>query len=411
MPEDQKYWRYVLKKAETLLDYYGFERIDTSLLELSDLYLRAASQGVAIVEKEMFSLRIKPEENLSMKTDNRVSVARAYIENGMTSKPHPVKLFYVSPVFRNQDVQPGIHRQFHQLGVETIGDNSEIIDAELIFLAHKLLDNIGIDDYFVHINSVGDTSCKSTYGRALRDYYKSKLKKLCLNCRNNYKTNTLRILACKTKECQEINKEVPQFVDYLSDDCRLHFKHVLEFLDETKVPYILNPLLIRNRDYYNRTVFEFMPEQNITDSLSLVAGGRYDKLVETLGGAKTPAAGWSMGLDRVISLLKERNINVPDSRSKPKIFLVQLGEMAKRKSLVLFDNFRKAGIDAKSSLGRDSIKSQLRIAHRLGVKFALIYGQKEALDGTIILREMYTGIQETIPVEKILDEIKKRLKN
>lgn len=406
LPEDQKYYRYILKKAENLFEYYGFERIDTSVIESSDVFMRAMTPE-SEEERELFSFKTKRNEYLALRHDNRISIAQSYVANGMNSRPHPVKLFYVSPAFRNIDEGS---RQRLEIGIETIGDNSDIIDSELIFIAHKLLESLSIGEYSAYINSMGDQSCRPVYVRALKDYYKNKSKKLCSTCRDNLKTNPLKILNCQVETCKEVNKEVPQMVDYLCDDCRIHFKHILECLDEVVVPYILTPLLINAREYQTKTIFNFVSEIN-TDSVPVINGCRYDRLVDTLGGSKTPAAGWTMDMESVVAALKANGANVPDGKTKPKIFLIQLGEMAKRKSLSLFENFRRAGIEAKSSLGRDSIKSQLRIAHRLGVKFALIFGQKEALDNTIIVRETDTGVQETIPVEKIIDEIKKRLKS
>ena len=409
LPEDQKYFKYILKKSDQLLDYYGFERIETPIAESVDLFYRSVGETSDIGEKEMYTLKTKGGDVLALRPEGTAGVVRAYIENGMNVRPHPVKLSYWGPMFRHDQPQHGRYRQFYQLGVETIGDSSEAVDAELIFLGYKLLDMLGLDNYSVHINSLGDSNCRPGYLKALKDYYKNRTKKLCSNCKNRLKTNILRLLDCKEAECIELAKEAPQTVDFLDDECKMHFKHVLEFLDEAKVPYILNPRLVRGLDYYTRTVFEFISDEEGSQS-SVIAGGRYDKLVEMLGGSKTPAAGWAMGLDRVVLALKEKNVNVPEGLPKPKIFLVQLGEAAKRKSINLYENFRKAGIEAKSSIGRDSIKSQLRIANRLGVRFALIFGQKEALDGTIILREMDTGVQETIPLEKIVDEVKKRLR-
>ena len=410
LPEDQKYLRHILKKSDQILDYYGFEKIDTPMVEPVDLFLRSAGETSDIMEKEIYTLKTKGGDVLALRPEGTAGVVRAYIENGMNVRPHPVKLSYWGPMFRHDQPQHGRYRQFYQLGAETIGDSSEAVDAELIFLGYKLLDMIGLDNYNVHINSLGDSNCRPGYLKALKDYYKNRTKKLCLNCKNRLKTNILRLLDCKEAECVELSKEAPQTVDFLDDECRSHFKHVLEFLDEAKVPYILNPRLVRGLDYYTRTVFEFLPDNEEGSQTSIIAGGRYDKLVEMLGGSKTPAAGWAMGIDRVVLALKEKNVSVPEGLSKPKVFLVQLGEAAKRKSINLYESFRKAGIEAKSSIGRDSIKSQLRIANRLGVRFALIFGQKEALDGTIILREMDTGVQETIPLEKIVDEVKKRLK-
>ena len=418
LPEDQRYFRHILKKGESLLEYYGFERIDTPLLESMDLFLRSVGETSDIAEKEIYTLKTKGGDVLALRPEGTAGVVRAYIENGMNVRPHPVKLFYWGPMFRHDQPQHGRYRQFYQLGVETIGDSSEAVDAELIFLGYKLLDMLGLDGYSVHINSLGDSSCRPAYLKALKEYYKNRTKKLCSNCKNRLKTNILRLLDCKEAECIEAAKETPQIVDFLDDDCRAHFKHVLEFLDEVKVPYILNPRLVRGLDYYTRTVFEFMPDEDPSTGSgqggaqsSVIAGGRYDRLVEILGGSKTPAAGWALGVDRIVLALKEKNANIHDGVSRPKIFLVQLGEAAKRKSINLYESFRKAGIDAKSSIGRDSIKSQLRIANRLGGRFALIFGQKEALEGTIILREMETGIQETIPLEKIVEEVKKRLRS
>lgn len=410
LPEDQKYFRYIQKKSDQLLDYYGFEKIETPILELADLFYRSVGETSDIGEKEMYTLKTRGGDVLALRPEGTAGVARAYIENGMNVRPHPVKLTYWGPMFRHDQPQHGRYRQFYQLGVETIGDSSEAVDAELIFLGYKLLDMLGLNNYNVHINTLGDSNCRSGYLKALKDYYRNRSKKLCSNCKNRLKTNMLRLLDCKEAECIELTKEAPQTVDFLDDECKGHFRHVLEFLDETKVPYILNPRLVRGLDYYTRTVFEFLPDEEGAQS-AIIAGGRYDKLIEILGGSRTPAAGWAMGIDRAILALKEKNINVPDGLSKPKIFLVQLGEAAKRKSINLFESFRKAGIEAKSSIGRDSIKSQLRIANRLGVRLALIFGQKEALDDTIILREMDTGVQETIPLERIIDEVKKRLKS
>lgn len=430
LPEDQKYFRHIQKKSDQLLDYYGFERIDTPMLESADLFYRSVGETSDIGEKEMYTLKTRGGDVLALRPEGTAGVIRAYIENGMNVRPHPVKLSYWGSMFRHDQPQHGRYRQFYQLGVETIGDSSEAVDAELIFLGYKLLDMLGLDNYNVHINSLGDSSCRPGYLKALKDYYKNRSKKLCPNCKDRLKTNILRLLDCKETECVDMAKEAPQTVDFLDDDCKSHFKHVLEFLDEVKVPYILNPRLVRGLDYYSRTVFEFLPDEDLSSPLgqgaqsaigstkpaygqtqsAVIAGGRYDKLVETLGGSKTPAAGWAMGIDRVVLALKEKNASIPEGVPKPKVFLVQLGEAAKRKSINLYEGLRKAGIEAKSSIGRDSIKSQLRIANRLGVRFALIFGQKEALDGTVILREMDTGVQETIPLEKIVEEVKKRLK-
>jgi histidyl-tRNA synthetase len=284
----------------------------------------------------------------------------------------------------------------------------------LIFIAYKLLESIGIKNSVVRINSIGDQNCRPQYIKALKDYYRNRGKRVCAKCKKRLKSNILRVLDCEEQTCKEVGKDAPQIVDYLDEECKSHFKNVLEFLDETKIPYLLDPHLVRGLDYYTRTVFEIWPEEkegNETPRLALCAGGRYDRLINLLGGAKTPALGWAMGVERVILMLKELKVPIPEPHPQPKVFIAQLGELAKRKSLLLFEELRKHSINAKASFGRDSIKSQLRIANRLGIKHTLIMGQKEALDGTIILREMDSGIQEVIPLDKIPEIIKERLKN
>ncbi|MBI2065093.1 MAG: histidine--tRNA ligase [Candidatus Yanofskybacteria bacterium] len=410
LPEEQKYWRHILKKSESLVEDYSFEKIDTPIVESTELFIRSAGEGSDIVEKEIYSFKTRGGDDLALRPEATASVVRAYLENGMNVRPHPAKLYYHGPMFRHDQPQQGRYRQFHQFGVETIGDASEIIDAELIFLAYKLLNSLGLDNYNVYINSMGDSSCRPAYLRNLRDFYKNKLKKVCAQCKVRYKKNVLRMLDCKEEGCKEINKDAPPIVDFLDEDCKNHFRRVLEILDEAKIPYILNPRLVRGLDYYTRTVFEFLPEENTGTQSTIIGGGRYDRLIDFMGGSKTPAAGWSMGIERVILALKEKNASIPEIGIKPKVFLVQLGDAAKKKSLTLFENLRKAGVEVKSSLGRDSIKSQLRIANRLGVKYTLIFGQKEALEDTIIVREMETGIQETILLNKVVEDIKKRLK-
>ncbi len=410
LPEDQKYWRYVAKKAESLLEDYGFEKIETPVLESTDLFRRGVGEETDIVSKEIYTLKTKGGDELTLRPEGTAPTVRAYLEHGMQVRPQPVKLFYNASMFRHDQPQKGRYRQFHQIGAETLGDASEIVDAELLFLAHKIIESMGIKGHTLTINTIGDQNCRPAYLKSLRDYYKSRAKKICAQCRVRTKENILRVLDCKEEICREVRKEAPQIMDYLDGECKNHFKHVLEFLDEAQIPYLIDPYLVRGLDYYTRTVFEFLPDDQTTNRSSLLSGGRYDRLVDLLGGQRTPAAGWAMGLERVIEVLKDQQTNVPEAGLKPKVFLVQLGEVAKRRSLLLFEDIRRAGIEVKSSLGRDSIKAQLRIAHRLGVRFALIFGQQEAIDKTVIIREMDTGVQETVPVEKIVDELKKRLK-
>lgn len=414
LPADQPYWQFILKKASVILTDYGFEKIDTPIVESTSLFLRSVGEATDIIEKEMYNFKTKGGDDLSLRPENTAAVVRAYIEHGMSVMPHPVQLWYFGPMFRHDNPQAGRFRQFYQLGIESFGDDNAATDALLIFIAYKFLESLGFKNLTVKINTIGDNNCRPQYLKALKDYYRNRGKKVCNKCKKRLKTNILRLLDCLEQNCKDLSKDIPQIVDYLDDECRAHFKNILEFLDEVKIPYLLDSRLVRGLDYYTRTVFEIWPEEK--DGIeaprwAICGGGRYDKLVSFLGGPKTPATGWSMGIERLILTLKNENIVISEHRGQPKIFITQLGELAKRKSLMLFEDFRKHGITAKASFGRDSIKSQLRIAHRLGIKYTLIIGQKEALDGTVILREIDSGVQETILQEKILEAVKQRLKN
>lgn len=414
LPVDQPYWQFILKKASAILADYGFDKIDTPIVESTQLFLRSVGEASDIVEKEMYNFKTKGGDELSLRPEGTAAVARAYIEHGMSVMPHPVQLWYFGQFFRHDNPQAGRFRQFHQLGVESFGDDNAATDAILIFMAYRLLENLGLKNMVVKINSIGDASCRPQYIKALKDFYRNRGKKVCNKCKRRFKTNILRLLDCEDQNCKDLSKDVPQMVDFLDEECRVHFKNALEFLDETKIPYLLESRLVRGLDYYTRTVFEIWPEEKEGENKprwALCGGGRYDKLVNFLGGPKTPASGWSMGIERIILTLKESEVSVPEHHPQAKLFIAQLGELAKRKGMLLFEEFRKHGVAARASFGRDSIKSQLRIANRLGIKYTLIMGQKEALDDTVILREMDSGVQETISQEKIFEAVKQRLKN
>ena len=413
LPADQNYWHFFNKKALTLLDEYGFEHIDTPIVESAALFNRTIGEATDIIEKEMYTLKTKGGDVLALRPEFTAGIVRSFIEHGMHVMPQPVQLWTMGPVFRHDNPQAGRYRQFYQLNVESFGDESAALDSMLMFVAYKILESLGLKNITIKINSIGDQNCRPQYLKALKDYLRGKEKKLCSSCQARLKTNVLRILDCKEENCREITQDAPQLVDHLDEECKKHFKEVIEFLDEVKVPYLLDHRLVRGLDYYTRTVFEIWPDENSSISFqsALVSGGRYDKLVQQLGGPKTAASGWGMGIERVILALKDSKITIPESHAQPKIFIAQLGELAKRKSLVLFEEFRRANVIAKASFGRDSVKSQLKIANRLGIKYTLIMGQKESLDGTVIVREMTAGVQETIPLERAVEIVKQKLKN
>jgi len=410
LPDDQKYWKKVRSAVSDVAQSYGFGRIDTPMFEYSDLYMASVGEATDVVEKQMYSFKSKGGDMLSLRPEGTAGVARAYIENGMTNLPQPVKLYYTGPMFRYEQPQSGRFRQFHQFGLETIGDAEPVLDAQIIQACFYLLKCLGLKKMVVQLNSLGCRTCRTAYRRALVDYYRHRKNKICLDCRRRLKENPLRLLDCKEEKCQPIKAQAPNIVDYLCEECHKHFKMVLEYLDELEIPYFLNNTIVRGLDYYTKTVFEIFTEDEqgkTTPANSLGGGGRYDNLVAQLGGKPTPAVGAALGIERVIHQMQKDQVKV--SAFVPKVFLVQLGERGRKKGLKLFEKLSEAGIKIAESISRDSIKAQLKIADRLGAKFALILGQQEALDETVIIRDMATGVQETVPQGKVIDEVKKRL--
>jgi histidyl-tRNA synthetase len=388
LPEDWKYWDFILERAKKLCQAYGYRQIETPILEETSLFSRSVGEATDIVEKEMYSFYSKSRENLSLRPEATAGIARAYLKNGMANWPQPVKLFYVGPMFRYEKPQAGRYREFWQIGYETLNDPSPVLDAQVIQLAFKIFEKIGLKNLSIQINSIGCPECRPEYQKLLKDYYRNKTNKLCINCKNRFAKNPLRLLDCKEEKCAQIINGAPQSVDHLCSECHNHFKEILEYLDE----------------------LELWPETGPFAGLALGGGGRYDELIKILGGEKTPSLGYSMGIERTVQEIKNQNISVP-SLFTPKVFLAQLGESARKKSLKIFQDLTEANIKTGESFGRGSIKSQLKVADKLDVKLALILGQKEAIDKVIIIRDMKTGMQEIVRLDKIIDEIKKRLKN
>ena len=414
LPKDQKYYQKIYDVVSDVVKFYGFSKINTPILEETELFSKGTGVSTDIVKKEMYSFRTKGGDFLTLKPEGTPSVVRSYIENGMQSLPQPVKLWYFEPFFRYERPQAGRYRQFWQFGLEVLGEENSVVDAQVVQIFYNILEELKLKDLIVEINSIGDSQCRPYYKKLLSSYFKTRESSLCSDCKRRLKENVLRILDCKEEKCQPVKAEAPQILDHLCEECRSHFKEVLEFLDEVEIPYRLNPYLVRGLDYYTKTVFEifstaFEKEGETKKNLTLVAGGRYDKLVKLLGGKETPACGGAAGVERIIMLMKEQDIKFQKS-TDTQIFLAQLGNLAKRKSLKLLNDFRKAKIGVAESFGRDSLKAQLNRADRLEAAYTLVLGQKEALEGTIIVKDMITGKQTIAELDKVVQEMKKKLK-
>ena len=410
LPEEQKYLEKIFNTVKSAADFYQFQKIDTPILEQAELFLKGVGMSTDIVEKQMFLLRTKGGDTLALRPEGTAPVARAYIEHGMMNLPQPVKLWYLAPFFRYEHPQAGRFRQFWQFGFEVLGELSPALDAQVIQIFYNILKELKLKNLVVQVNSIGDSACRPYYKKILVSYFKTRVNSLCSDCRRRLKENPLRILDCKEEKCQRIVAISPQIIDHLCEPCHKHFKEVLEFLDEMGLPYHLNPYLVRGLDYYTKTVFEIVEESAEGKNLgTLSAGGRYDNLVKILGGKETPSVGGAAGLERIIEFMKKEPQRFPHP-SPAQVFIAQLGTFAKRKCLKLIEEFRGEGIRVLESLGRDSLKAQLKIADKEGVLYTLILGQQEVLAKSIIIRDMKNGKQETVKLERAVAEIKKRLR-
>jgi histidyl-tRNA synthetase len=411
LAQDQRYFQKIYKVAESIASFYGFKKIETPILEETELFLKGTGQTTDIVQKQMYSFRTKGGDYLTLRPEFTPGIARAYLERGMFELPQPVKLFSFGSLFRYETPQAGRYRQFHHFNLEIFGEKSPVIDVQIIQIFYNILKELDLKNLIININSIGDSQCRPYYKKLLVSYFRSRINSLCNDCKRRLKENPLRILDCKQEKCQPIKAQAPQIIDHLCEQCHNHFKEILEFLEEIEIPYHLDPYLVRGLDYYTKTVFEIFPEtkEEKDTKNALVGGGRFDNLIKILGGKDTPAVGGAMGIERVVNLMKERGIKIP-SPPLPKIFLAQLGNLAKRKSLKLFEEFRKAKILVAESFGKDSLKPQLAKADRIGVKYTLILGQKEALEEKIIIRDMEKGKQETVKLKDIIKIMKRKFK-
>jgi len=413
LPEDQKYFQFIQKKVDGQAEINGFEKIDTPIFEYQSLFTHGLGEDSDIVEKEMYQVarfgqKSEEKEKLILRPEGTAGVVRAYIEHGMKSWPQPVPLYYFGPMFRYNRPQKGRFRQFWQFGFELIGAEDPASDARLISLVYALIKSLKLDDATILVNSIGCKNCRPNIKTGLADFFAKKKTVLCQDCQKRASKNPFRILDCKNESCQKIAKLTPPIIDQLCEACQDHFKQVLEFLDEAEVPYDLDPTLVRGLDYYTRTCFEVVLKSDIRRQNSLGGGGRYDELVKLYGGNPTPAIGVAFGVERIIDTLKAKNIK-PDETEKAQVFIAQLGEKAKKKTIALLEIFQNEGIVARAALTKNNLKSQLKNADNLAVPITIIIGQREVMDGTAIIRDMKGGIQEVVEQEAVLDKIKRKL--
>jgi histidyl-tRNA synthetase len=405
---EQICYDFVVNKALNLAKLYSFSSIKTPVLESFNLYKKSSRKNN---DKEFYFIEGEKSEKIVLRPELTQGMVRAYTENISSEGSLTSRLFSLGSIFRHEKLQSSRYRESTQFDLEIIGEKKPMAEAILITIAHNFFEELQIPVQ-VQINSIGSAECRKEYCNKLLTFYKERGRrsKLCNSCKNNLGKNCLSLLDCKEDACLKLREEAPQIADYLSEESREHFTKTLEFLDELNINYNFNPYLVRGLNYYNDTVFEFWPlneDGSIQGKMALGGGGRYDSLVENLGGHSTPAVGLALGIERAISRLKDKHL-LANPVEEDIVFIAQLGDQAKLKALQLFQDLRRAGFNVRQSFASDSLKIQLEEAIAMKVKTCLILGKKEIMDGTILMRDMDSSAQETVVYKKIKERLAKK---
>jgi histidyl-tRNA synthetase len=404
LPEEHTYWEYVEKKAAFLCRLYGYQPLTTPMFEDAQVFTKTVAGGTDIVDKEMYIFEDKGGQELALRAEGTAPVCRAYIEHGLFNLPQPVKLYYIGPAFRYERPQSGRYRQHHQFGFEALGEADPALDAEVIDMAQHFFHSLGLSQLTVRLNSIGCKLCRPGYLEGLKQHYSGHADRLCPDCKIRAVKNPLRLLDCKQLSCQEIAETAPKITDYLCPECQIHFQSVQGYLGAIGIPFDLNPRLVRGLDYYTRTVFEIEPRDNGGQS-TLGGGGRYDNLIEELGGKPTPGVGFACGLERIILNLKKQKTDMP-ALPKPDVFVAYLEGEAKIEAMKLAAELRKVSIALVMATGDKSLKGQMRQVNSLGIPYAVILGEREIREHNVVLRDMKSGEQKTVSLAEIAGFLK-----
>ncbi|MFO8100813.1 MAG: histidine--tRNA ligase [Dehalococcoidia bacterium] len=407
LPEEQAYWQHIKDTAAGICRLYGYRRIDTPVFEDAGLFVRSIGEDTDIVEKEMYTFEDRGGEPLTLRPEGTASICRAYLEHGMHNLSQPVRLYYISQIFRYERPQAGRFRQHWQFGAEAIGSADPALDAEIIDMALALYRSLGLQNLVLKLNSIGCPACRPGYLEKLRDYYSQRIDRLCPDCKRRLERNTLRLLDCKNPSCIPIAEQAPKSSDFLCSGCREHFDLLKKYLDIMGLNFELDHRLVRGLDYYSKTVFEVQPPGAQGAQSTIGGGGRYDNLIEELGGRPTPAVGFGTGLERLILNLKNQQIPPPDVPA-PAAFMAFLGEEAREKALEYTTALRREGIQAIPASDNRSLKAQMRHADSLGAKYAIIIGEDELREGKVVLRDMAGGEQQKLSFDEAREKIADR---
>ncbi|WP_029543965.1 histidine--tRNA ligase [Selenomonas sp. AB3002] len=403
LPENVAGWNYVEQKIRDICARFGYEEIRTPMFEHTELFHRGIGEGTDVVDKEMYTFEDRGGRSITLRPENTASAVRAYLQNKLYGDSALTKLFYIGSMFRYDRPQAGRMREFHQFGVEALGEANPAVDAEIILLAMEFLKSLGLKDLKLSLNSVGCPSCRPAYRKALQDYFQPHLEELCGDCKDRFERSPLRILDCKADADKEFMAGAPKITDCLCDECRDHFEQVQSLLTEAGVEFELDPRLVRGLDYYTKTAFEIKYAPLGAQS-AVAGGGRYDGLIEEMGGNPTPAVGFATGLERVLLALEKQGL-LPETKKQADAFVVALGEAAQKPAFKLLQQLRGAGLKALMDYAGRSMKAQMKQAGKAGARFALILGEDEIKENAVMLKDMEKSEQQKVSLDEVIDQI------
>ena len=395
LPQDAYKWHFVENKFREIAKFYGMREIRTPMFEHTDLFLRGVGDTTDIVQKEMYTFNDKGNRSITLKPEGTAPVVRAFIENRLFNEAQPTKLYYAIPCFRYENVQKGRLRQFHQFGTEVFGSKEPSMDAEVIAFAMEFLKSLGLKSLSLNINNLGCPNCRPKYNEALKKFLEENYDDLCGLCQSRFEKNPMRILDCKNKNCGEITKNAPIILDYMCEECDTHFTEVKKYLDALNIPYTVDPGIVRGLDYYTKTIFEIL-----NDDFTVCGGGRYDRLIEQLGGPEMPAVGFGLGIERLLLTLQNEGIEIPNEGLYD-LYIVARGEDGKLASFKLANALRTRGIKTEiNHMGR-SLKAEMKYANKIGAKFTVVLGDDELQTGNAKLKRMSDGEQFEVNLNNI----------
>ncbi len=395
LPSEAYKWDYITDKLKEISKEYGIREIRTPMFEATELFKRGVGETTDVVQKEMYTFEDKGGRSITLKPEGTAPAVRSFIENSLYADAQPTKMFYFTDCFRYEKMQKGRYRQFHQYGIEVFGSQEPSIDAEIISLVMRALDEFGIKGISLNINSLGCPSCRAKYNEALKEYLKENYDNLCETCKTRFEKNPMRIIDCKNESCKKIVKNAPTILDFICEECTEHFEKLKSYLDVMGISYTIDPQIVRGLDYYSKTVFEV-----IKDGLTICGGGRYDYLVEEIGGPKTPAMGVGVGLERLLLTLEQEGIEIKEP-NRCDLFIGSMGEAAKLKAMKLAFDLRKEGIKVDVDHLGKSVKAQMKYANKIGARFTFVIGDSEIEENKVKIKRMSDGEQFEVALDNI----------